>query len=55
LNFCSNVVFEFINSVRVVSIDSMSTHYIIEINKIMCMILLIKVYENLIHGLGTCR
>jgi hypothetical protein len=49
LNFCSNVVSEFINSVRVVSIDSMSTHYIIEINKMMCMILLIKVYENLIH------
>jgi hypothetical protein len=35
LNFCSNVVFEFINSVKVVSIDSMSTHYIIEINKMM--------------------
>jgi hypothetical protein len=55
LNFCSNVVFEFINSVRVVSIYSVSTHYIIEINKMMYMILLIKVYENLIHGLATCR
>jgi hypothetical protein len=55
LNFCSNVVFEFINSVRLVSIDSMSTHYIIQINKMMCMILLIKIYENLIHGLATCR
>jgi hypothetical protein len=55
LNFCSNVVSEFINSVRAVSINSMSTNCIIEINKIMYMMLLIKVYENLIHGLGTCR